>query len=114
MCPLTSLFIYAAIRFFPRWAYRRFFVADGNFKADHVRQKHSDAEYWLWDGSGMMANRQKYAEFLRDAIERKTVELLCTLAQQLINASCRVLLVKTISVLWNSHCLPLKLVMSQA
>jgi len=29
-------------------------VADGNFKADHVRQKGSDDEFWLWDGAGMM------------------------------------------------------------
>lgn len=56
-----------------RWVYRRFFVADGNFKADHVRQKSATPDIWLSDGGGMMTRRAEYKEFLRTAIERLTV-----------------------------------------
>jgi len=48
-------------------------VADGNFKADHVRQKGSDDEFWLWDGAGMMPNKNEYEEFIKTATERQTV-----------------------------------------
>ena len=54
------------------WVYRRFYVADGNFKADHVRQKNT-VETWLSEGGGMMANRDAYQSFLRTATERLTV-----------------------------------------
>jgi hypothetical protein len=56
-----------------RWVYQRFFVADGNFKADHVRQKHPESDVWLSEGGGMMSKREEYDEFLRSAIERRTV-----------------------------------------
>ena len=49
------------------------YVADGNFKADHVRQSRSDREMWLWDGAGMMPNRLEYKAFLSSAQERHTV-----------------------------------------
>ena len=58
-----------------RWVYRMIFVADGNFKADHVWLRTSADEYWLLDGSGMMANRAEYLEFIKTAVERKTVQL---------------------------------------
>lgn len=47
-------------------------MADGNFKADHVRQK-SDTDVWLMDGSGMAPNRDEYFTFLASAIEQFTV-----------------------------------------
>src|SRR5277367_4615655 len=56
-----------------RWVYQRFFVADGNFKADHVRQKHPEADVWLSEGGGMMTKQCEYDEFLRKAIDRRTV-----------------------------------------
>jgi len=49
-------------------------VADGNFKADHVRQKSDDDKY-LSEGGGMMPTREEYREFLRTAIEKSTVSL---------------------------------------
>ena len=49
------------------------FVADGNFKADHVRQKNADGDVWLSEGSGMIPKRDEYREFLKTAIERLTV-----------------------------------------
>ena len=49
------------------------FVADGNFKADHVRQKNADGDVWLSEGSGMIPKREEYHAFLRTAIERLTV-----------------------------------------
>jgi hypothetical protein len=50
-------------------------VADGNFKADHVRQleKNETDDVWLSEGSGMIPKRQEYFTFLATAIERLTV-----------------------------------------
>lgn len=56
-----------------RWVYKRIFVADGNFKADHVRQKNPAGDVWLSEGSGMIPQRQEYMTFLASAIERLTV-----------------------------------------
>jgi hypothetical protein len=58
-----------------KWVYRRFFVADGNFKADHVRQKYV-SDIWLSEGAGMFAKRSEYQDFLRNAQERLTVSSL--------------------------------------
>jgi KDZ transposase family protein len=56
-----------------RWVYKRLFVADGNFKADHVRQKSSDGNVWLSEGGGMVPKRETYHTFLETAHERLTV-----------------------------------------
>ena len=48
-------------------------MADGNFKADHVQQKNSNADIWLWDGAGMAPNQAEYEQFLQSAIDRLTV-----------------------------------------
>jgi hypothetical protein len=48
-------------------------VADGNFKADHVRQKNAAGDVWLSEGSGMIPKREEYLSFLASAIERLTV-----------------------------------------
>jgi hypothetical protein len=63
---LTSCF------FFPRFVFRPVLVADGNFKADHVRQKY-DNEIWLSNGGGMVPNQKEYSTFLKDAVEKPTV-----------------------------------------
>ena len=47
-------------------------VADGNFKADHVKQK-KDNDVWLIDGGGMVPNQKEYSEFLKTALEIPTV-----------------------------------------
>jgi hypothetical protein len=47
-------------------------VADGNFKADHIRQKDNPDDVWLSEGGGMMPRRDEYASFLKTAIERRT------------------------------------------
>ena len=57
-----------------RWVYKHFFVADGNFKADHVRQK-ADSDVWLSEGGGMFSKRADYHAFLDGAIERVTVRI---------------------------------------
>lgn len=49
------------------------FVADGNFKADHVRQKNVNGDVWLSEGGGMIPKREEYLAFLKTAIERLTV-----------------------------------------
>ena len=56
-----------------RWVYRRVFAADGNFKADHVRQKKPAKDVWLSEGGGMMTRRDEYEAFLSTAQERSTV-----------------------------------------
>jgi hypothetical protein len=53
--------------------YRRVFVADGNFKADHVRPTHPSNDVWLSEGSGMFPKREEYFSFLKSAMERLTV-----------------------------------------
>jgi hypothetical protein len=50
-------------------------VADGNFKADHVRQKNAGGDVWLSEGSGMIPKRDEYLDFLKTAIERPTVSV---------------------------------------
>lgn len=54
------------------WVYRRFLVADGNFKADHVRQKPTE-EVWLSEGGSMFPRRAEYRDFLAHAVEMQTV-----------------------------------------
>jgi hypothetical protein len=61
------------LKIYKRWVYKRVFVADGNFKADHVRQKNEVGDVWLSDGSGMIPQQQEYLTFLATAIERLTV-----------------------------------------
>jgi hypothetical protein len=55
-----------------RWVYRRFFVADGNFKADHVQQQ-KNADVWLSEGGGMFPKRAEYRGFLEEAVNHLTV-----------------------------------------
>ena len=47
-------------------------MADGNFKADHVRQRDNN-DVWLSEGGGMMSSRREYDEFLVTAKEQSTV-----------------------------------------
>lgn len=55
------------------WVYRRVFTADGNFTADHVRQKTPADDIWLSDGLGMTTKNSDYQDFLASARERSTV-----------------------------------------
>ena len=52
--------------------YKRILVADGNFKADHIRQKNEVDDVWLSEGSGMIPKREEYFSFLAKAIEMQT------------------------------------------
>jgi hypothetical protein len=58
-----------------RWVYRRIITADGNFKADHVRQNSPAEDVWLSDGLGMTTKRSDYNTFLETAWDRATVSL---------------------------------------
>jgi hypothetical protein len=51
------------------WVYQRSFVANGNFKADHVQQR-KDNDLWLSEGGGMMSVHSEYNNFLSKAKER--------------------------------------------
>ncbi|KAH9478642.1 hypothetical protein JR316_0009099 [Psilocybe cubensis] len=55
-----------------KWVYKRIFVADGNFKADHVRSEKPSRDIWLSEGGGMMPQREEYHAFLKTAIEALT------------------------------------------
>lgn len=48
-------------------------MADGNFKADHVRQKNGPGDVWLSEGGGIIPKRDEYKSFLQSANERLTV-----------------------------------------
>ena len=56
-----------------RFVFKRVFVADGNFKADHVRQTKPSNDVWLSEGAGMVLNQQEYFAFLKTAMEKLTV-----------------------------------------
>ncbi|KAF8232614.1 hypothetical protein L208DRAFT_1271231 [Tricholoma matsutake] len=49
-----------------QFVFKHIFMANGNFKVDHVQQKNSDTDIciiiiiWLWDGGGMAPNRAEY------------------------------------------------------
>lgn len=62
-------------RFSPvsRYVFKRAFVADGNFKADHVEQKNGTDDIWLSEGGGMDPKRDEYNDFLLKATEKLTV-----------------------------------------
>ena len=50
-------------------------MADGNFKADHIRQKTNADDIWLSEGGGMTPKRDEYENFLKTAIERRTASI---------------------------------------
>lgn len=56
-----------------KFVYRRMFVTDGNFKADHVKQPNNKVDHWLSAGGGMDPDHEGYMEFLKSAHERPTV-----------------------------------------
>lgn len=49
--------------------YMRSFVADGNVKADHLKQKTDDTDVWLTNGEGFMTQRDPYETHLSAAKE---------------------------------------------
>ncbi|KAF9030921.1 hypothetical protein BJ165DRAFT_1306841, partial [Panaeolus papilionaceus] len=52
--------------------YGRSFVADGNFKADHLSSATRAEETLLYDGAGMMPKSEIYKEHIRKATETRT------------------------------------------
>ena len=48
-------------------------MANGNFKADHIRQKNVAGDVWLSEGAGTIPKRDEYSIFLESARERLTV-----------------------------------------
>ena len=48
-------------------------MADGNFKANHIRQKNVAGDVWLSEGSGTIPKWDEYTIFLESARERLTV-----------------------------------------
>lgn len=51
----------------------RTFVADGNFKAIHLKQKDDESDVWLTSGEGFMTNESRYQMHLETALETKSV-----------------------------------------
>ena len=56
----------------------RSYVADGNFKATHIRQKNDENDIWLTNGEAFMTNTGRYNEHLAQAQETKTVCFIST------------------------------------
>ena len=77
------------------WVFRRVLTVDGNFKADHVRQKSAADDIWLSDGLGMTTRRSEYKDFLQTAHERKTVSIHKIFEQHCLTFRSRKLDVKT-------------------
>lgn len=48
--------------------YRRSFVADGNFKADHLNQRNAEDDVHLTDGEAFMTRQAEYSEHLKEAV----------------------------------------------
>ena len=78
-------------------------MADGNFKADHIRQKSNPDDVWLSEGGGMMPKRDEYEAFLRTAIERRTASIL-SIDRVSLNYYFRELPVKTTFVQLSKRC----------
>lgn len=51
----------------------RSFAADGNFKADHIKQKNDHDDVHLTDGEVFMTNSERYKLHLATAEESKQV-----------------------------------------
>ena len=68
--PLSSIF--DLFMFDNRWVYCQFFIANGNFKADHVRQWFTP-DPRLPEGAGMISKQEDYQESLHTVVERLTV-----------------------------------------
>ena len=96
-----------------RWVYRRFFVADGNFKADHVRQQGKTGDVWLSPGGGMMSKDAEYKDFLKTAFDMATVRA-CSCRSPVLNPhTCRKPLAKILSKRLRWLCCSLRPAMSR-
>ena len=51
----------------------RSFVADGNFKADHLKQKGDESDIQLTNGEGFMMNNDRYNAHLAVATDTRQV-----------------------------------------
>jgi len=51
----------------------RSFAADGNFKADHIKQKNDNDDVPLTNGEGFMTNAERYKTHLASATEIKQI-----------------------------------------
>jgi hypothetical protein len=59
----------------------RTLVADGNFKADHLKQTNDNSDVWLTSGEAFMTNTDRYAIHLENAKETKVVrQPVCTVS----------------------------------
>ena len=55
------------------YLYMQSFVADGNFKADHLKQNNNISDVWLTNGEAFMTNVNRYEIHLQTAIDHKLV-----------------------------------------
>ena len=69
----------------PRSVFQLQLVADGNFKADYVRQK-SDGDIWLVNGGEMAPNSEEYFTFLATSIERFMVHIKAKVQMPIVDA----------------------------
>ena len=81
-------------------------MVDGNFTADHLRQKRADDDVWLMEGQSMMTSRFPYHDHLNVAKDFRVVRdvflisVSCTDAYHIINSA---ILVTTASKQWSKQ-----------
>jgi hypothetical protein len=51
----------------------RSYVADGNFKANHLKQKDDSTDVWLTNGEAFMTENERYNAHLSAAIDSAQV-----------------------------------------
>ena len=66
-----NLFRYTKLLF--RNETMRSLVVDGNFTADHLKQKCSEDDVWLMEGQGMTTSREPFRSHLKVATETTEV-----------------------------------------
>jgi len=57
-----------------RLLYRPSFVADGNFKLEHLAMRRLEDDVFLRDGQGHIVGRERYRTHLNAMVERLQVE----------------------------------------
>ncbi|EDQ98237.1 uncharacterized protein LACBIDRAFT_336148 [Laccaria bicolor S238N-H82] len=67
--------------------FTRFLCVDGNFSADHLKQRNAMDDVWLTSGEGMMTEKEAYKKYLAQPTVTRQVKSTCSNHQAINNAS---------------------------
>ncbi|EDR10391.1 uncharacterized protein LACBIDRAFT_325386 [Laccaria bicolor S238N-H82] len=67
--------------------FTRFLCVDGNFSADHLKQRNAMDDVWLTSGEGMMTEKEAYKKYLAQPTVTHQVKSTCSNHQAINNAS---------------------------